>query len=83
LETFAQSKPHQISGGQQQRVAFARAVVNKPRLLLLGESLSALDYKLRKQSQNEMKALQRKLGITFVFVTPDKEEALTMPDRIV
>jgi len=82
-ETFAQRKPHQLSGGQQQRVAIARAVVNKPRLLLLDESLSALDYKLRKQMQNELKALQRKLGITFVFVTHDQEEALTMSDRIV
>ncbi len=76
LEEFAQRKPHQLSGGQQQ-VAIARAVVNKPRLLLLDESLSALDYKLRKQMQNELKALQRKLGITFVFVTHDQEEALT------
>lgn len=83
LETFAERKPHQLSGGQQQRVAIARAVVNKPRLLLLDESLSALDYKLRKQMQNELKALQRKLGITFVFVTHDQEEALTMSDRIV
>ncbi len=83
LETFAQRKPHQLSGGQQQRVAIARAVVNKPRLLLLDESLSALDYKLRKQMQNELKALQRKLGITFVFVTHDQEEVLTMSDRIV
>ena len=64
-------------------MAIARAVVNKPRLLLLDESLSALDYKLRKQMQNELKALQRKLGITFVFVTHDQEEALTMSDRIV
>ncbi|EAR8508423.1 spermidine/putrescine ABC transporter ATP-binding protein PotA [Salmonella enterica] len=83
LEEFAQRKPHQLSGGQQQRVAIARAAVNKPRLLLLDESLSALDYKLRKQMQNELKALQRKLGITFVFVTHDQEEALTMSDRIV
>ena len=83
LETFAQRKPHQLSGGQQQRVAIARAVVNKPRLLLLDESLSALDYKLRKQMQNELKALQRKLGITFVFVTHDQEEALTISDMIV
>ncbi len=75
--------PVHLSGGQQQRVAIARAVVNKPRLLLLDESLSALDYKLRKQMQNELKALQRKLGITFVFVTHDQEEALTMSDRIV
>ncbi|MDA3133252.1 spermidine/putrescine ABC transporter ATP-binding protein PotA [Atlantibacter subterraneus] len=83
LDSFATRKPHQLSGGQQQRVAIARAVVNKPRLLLLDESLSALDYKLRKQMQNELKALQRKLGITFVFVTHDQEEALTMSDRIV
>jgi spermidine/putrescine transport system ATP-binding protein len=83
LDAFALRLPHQLSGGQQQRVAIARAVVNKPRLLLLDESLSALDYKLRKQMQNELKALQRKLGITFVFVTHDQEEALTMSDRIV
>ena len=83
LETFAQRKPHQLSGGQQQRVAIARAVVNKPRLLLLDESLSALDYKLRKQMQNELKALQRKLGITFVFVTHDQEEAVELADKIV
>ncbi len=83
LEEFAQRHPHQLSGGQQQRVAIARAVVNKPKVLLLDESLSALDYKLRKQMQNELKALQRKLGITFIFVTHDQEEALTMSDRIV
>ena len=82
LDAFAQRRPGQLSGGQQQRVAIARAVVNKP-MLLLDESLSALDYKLRKQMQNELKALQRKLGITFVFVTHDQEEALTMSDRIV
>ena len=82
LEAFAQRKPHQLSGGQQQRVAIARAVVNKPRLLLLDESLSALDYKLRKQMQNELKALQRKLGITFVFVTHDQEEAFALSDRV-
>ncbi|MGL4860990.1 MAG: spermidine/putrescine ABC transporter ATP-binding protein PotA [Enterobacteriaceae bacterium] len=83
LEEFAQRRPHQLSGGQQQRVAIARAVVNKPKVLLLDEPLSALDYKLRKQMQNELKALQRKLGITFIFVTHDQEEALTMSDRIV
>ncbi|MDO6407997.1 spermidine/putrescine ABC transporter ATP-binding protein PotA [Pantoea phytobeneficialis] len=83
LESFAQRRPQQLSGGQQQRVAIARAVVNRPKVLLLDESLSALDYKLRKQMQNELKALQRKLGITFVFVTHDQEEALTMSDRIV
>lgn len=76
LEEFAQRKPHQLSGGQQQRVAIARAVVNKPRLLLLDESLSALDYKLRKQMQNELKALQRKLGITlFLSLTIRKKRS--------
>ncbi|MGC7559495.1 spermidine/putrescine ABC transporter ATP-binding protein PotA [Pasteurella sp. PK-2025] len=83
LEEYAESKPAQLSGGQQQRIAIARAVVNKPKVLLLDESLSALDYKLRKQMQNELKVLQRKLGITFVFVTHDQEEALTMSDRII
>ncbi|MDR2227198.1 MAG: spermidine/putrescine ABC transporter ATP-binding protein PotA [Providencia sp.] len=83
LEDFAQRRPNQLSGGQQQRVAIARAVVNRPKVLLLDESLSALDYKLRKQMQNELKALQRKLGITFIFVTHDQEEALAMSDRIV
>ncbi|WP_373365826.1 spermidine/putrescine ABC transporter ATP-binding protein PotA [Pectobacterium atrosepticum] len=83
LDELAQRRPHQLSGGQQQRVAIARAVVNQPKVLLLDESLSALDYKLRKQMQNELKALQRKLGITFIFVTHDQEEALTMSDRIV
>ena len=82
-DTFVGERGARLSGGQKQRVAIARAVVNKPRLLLLDESLSALDYKLRKQMQNELKALQRKLGITFVFVTHDQEEALTMSDRIV
>ncbi|MDA3977388.1 MULTISPECIES: spermidine/putrescine ABC transporter ATP-binding protein PotA [Gallibacterium] len=83
LEEFADRKPAQLSGGQQQRVAIARAVVNKPKVLLLDESLSALDYKLRQQMQNELKALQRQLGITFIFVTHDQEEALTMSDRII
>lgn len=83
LEEYAYSKPAQLSGGQQQRIAIARAVVNKPKVLLLDESLSALDYKLRKQMQNELKALQRKLGITFIFVTHNQEEALTMSDRII
>jgi spermidine/putrescine transport system ATP-binding protein len=76
-------KPSELSGGQQQRVAIARAVVNKPQILLLDESLSALDYKLRKEMQIELKMLQRKLGITFLFVTHDQEEALSMSDRIV
>ena len=83
LEEFAERKPAQLSGGQQQRVAIARAVVNKPKVLLLDESLSALDYNLRKQMQNELKALQRQLGITFIFVTHDQEQALRMSDRII
>lgn len=83
LDSFAARYPDQLSGGQQQRVAIARAVINRPEVLLLDEPLSALDYKLRRQMQNELKALQRKLGITFIFVTHDQEEALSMSDRIV
>jgi len=74
--------PAELSGGQQQRVALARALVNRPRVLLLDEPLGALDHKLRVEMQGELKALQRELGITFVFVTHDQEEALTMSDRI-
>jgi spermidine/putrescine transport system ATP-binding protein len=83
LDGFAERRPHQLSGGQQQRVAIARAVVKKPRVLLLDEPLSALDYKLRRDMQIELKRLQRELGITFLFVTHDQEEALSMSDRIV
>lgn len=82
LTDFASRKPHQLSGGQKQRVAIARAMVNRPRVLLLDESLSALDYKLRQQMQIELKQLQRKLGITFIYVTHDQEEALSMSDRV-
>ena len=82
LGDFAQRKPSQLSGGQQQRVALARALVNKPKALLLDEPLGALDLKLRQSMQLELKRIQRELGITFVFVTHDQEEALTMSDRI-
>jgi spermidine/putrescine transport system ATP-binding protein len=75
-------KPHQLSGGQQQRVAMARAIVNKPQVLLLDEPLSALDYRLRQEMEIELKHIHRKLGITFVFVTHDQEEAISMSDRI-
>ncbi len=75
-------RPSQLSGGQQQRVALARALVNQPKVLLLDEPLGALDLKLRQEMQLELKALQREVGITFVFVTHDQEEALTMSDRI-
>src|ERR1700678_4504176 len=79
---FAKTKPSKISGGQQQRVALARALVNRPRLLLLDEPLSALDANLRRQMQVELKSLQREVGISFVFVTHDQEEAMVMSDRI-
>jgi spermidine/putrescine transport system ATP-binding protein len=82
LTEFAHRKADQLSGGQQQRVALARALVLQPRVLLLDEPLGALDAKLRKSLQVELKALQAELGITFVFVTHDQEEALTMSDRI-
>src|SRR5262245_64152792 len=74
--------PRQLSGGQQQRVALARALVNRPRVLLLDEPLGALDLKLRKEMQLELKELNKRLGITFIYVTHDQEEALTMSDRI-
>lgn len=83
LAQFAYRKPNQLSGGQQQRVAIARAAVNRPRVLLLDEPLSSLDYRLRKTMQIELKQLQRQLGITFIFVTHDQEEALSMSDRVV
>ncbi len=82
LEGYEKRKPSQLSGGQKQRVAIARALINRPKVLLLDEPLGALDLKLRKQMQVELKRLQRKLGITFVYVTHDQEEALTMSDRI-
>jgi len=82
LADFGDRKPSQLSGGQRQRVALARALVNRPKVLLLDEPLGALDLKLREQMQIELKELQREVGITFVFVTHDQEEALTMSDRI-
>ena len=82
LAEYGSRKPSQLSGGQRQRVALARALVNRPRVLLLDEPLGALDLKLREQMQVELKELQRAVGITFVFVTHDQEEALTMSDRI-
>lgn len=82
LQGFAERRPHQLSGGQRQRVALARALVNRPKVLLLDEPLGALDLKLRREMQIELKAMQRDIGITFVFVTHDQEEALTMSDRI-
>jgi spermidine/putrescine transport system ATP-binding protein len=82
LEGFEKRKPNMLSGGQQQRVALARALVNRPKVLLLDEPLGALDLKLRKEMQLELKGLQHEVGITFVYVTHDQEEALTMSDRI-
>lgn len=82
LSGYEKRKPSQLSGGQRQRVALARALVNRPSVLLLDEPLGALDLKLRQQMQIELKELQREVGITFIFVTHDQEEALTMSDRI-
>ncbi len=82
LDGMEQRRPSQLSGGQQQRVALARALVNRPKVLLLDEPLAALDLKLRQGMQMELKQLQREVGITFVFVTHDQEEALSMADRI-
>ncbi len=82
MGSLGDRRPTQLSGGQQQRVALARALANQPKVLLLDEPLSALDFKLRKEMQIELKRLQRETGITFVFVTHDQEEALTMSDRV-
>ena len=83
LEGFEKRSVDSLSGGQQQRVAIARALVNEPKVLLLDEPLGALDLKLRKEMQLELKKIQKRLGITFIFVTHDQEEALTMSDTIV
>ena len=82
LKGFASRKPSQLSGGQRQRVALARALINHPKVLLLDEPLGALDLKLRQQMQVELKSIQKRVGITFIFVTHDQEEAITMSDRI-
>jgi putative spermidine/putrescine transport system ATP-binding protein len=82
LEGYERRRPGQLSGGQRQRVALARALVNRPKVLLLDEPLGALDLKLREEMQVELKAIQRQVGITFLFVTHDQQEALTMSDRI-
>jgi putative spermidine/putrescine transport system ATP-binding protein len=82
LPGFGYRKPSQLSGGQRQRVALARALINNPKVLLLDEPLGALDLKLRQQMQVELKSIQQRVGITFIFVTHDQEEALTMSDRI-
>jgi putative spermidine/putrescine transport system ATP-binding protein len=82
LDGYGERKPAQLSGGQRQRVALARAIVNRPKVLLLDEPLGALDLKLRQEMQIELKSIQREVGITFVYVTHDQEEALTMSDRI-
>ena len=82
LPGYEERRPTQLSGGQQQRVALARALINHPQVLLLDEPLGALDLKLRKQMQIELKRIQSEVGITFIFVTHDQEEAMTMSDRI-
>ena len=82
IEALGQRRPGQLSGGQRQRVALARAIVNEPKVLLLDEPLAALDLKLRKELQVELRNLQHRLGITFVYVTHDQEEALVLSDRI-
>ena len=83
LEGYENKNTTLLSGGQQQRVAIARALVNEPKVLLLDEPLAALDLKLRKEMQYELKRIQQEVGITFIFVTHDQEEALTMSDKIV
>jgi putative spermidine/putrescine transport system ATP-binding protein len=82
LGGYEKRRPGQLSGGQRQRVALARALVNRPRVLLLDEPLGALDLKLRQQMQHELRSIQGDVGITFVYVTHDQEEALTMSDRL-
>jgi putative spermidine/putrescine transport system ATP-binding protein len=82
LPGYETRKPSQLSGGQRQRVALARSLVNRPRVLLLDEPLGALDLKLREEMQIELKAIQQQVGITFIYVTHDQEEALTMSDRL-
>ncbi len=82
LEGYGKRKPEELSGGQRQRVAIARAVINRPKVLLLDEPLGALDLKLRRQMQTELKKLQKRLGITFIYITHDQEEAINMSDRI-
>ena len=82
LEGYEKRMPSELSGGQRQRVAIARAVINQPKLLLLDEPLGALDLQLRRQMQQELKRLQKKLGLTFIYITHDQEEALNMSDRI-
>ena len=82
LSAFGERKPAQLSGGQRQRVALARALVNRPQVLLLDEPLGALDLKLRQAMQIELKEIQQSVGLTFIYVTHDQEEALTMSDRL-